>query len=315
MEIANPIYDVVFKYMMEDNKVAKLFLSTLTGMDIIDLEFMPQELIGFTEENPKNSLILTVYRLDFSARIRQKDGSEKVIIIELQKSKMFNESMRFRKYLGKQYMNEKLFKLSTSKKGRIVKTGIPIFSIYFLGDGIEGFEKYPVLHIDNRLRDRYSDEDLSLDDNFINSLYHEGIIVNISALKKKHRDELEILLGIFDQNNRTKNIHIMNIVEQELPEKFRPIIRRLQAAAQVKEVKEAMELEDDFTKEIMEYEERILKSDLERDQERKLKEDAIRDKYESIDLMLEHGIDAKVISKKLGMSLAEIEEIQKKKMK
>jgi len=128
MEIANPIYDVVFKYMMEDNKVAKLFLSTLTGMDIIDLEFMPQELIGFTEENPKNSLILTVYRLDFSARIRQKDGSEKVIIIELQKSKMFNESMRFRKYLGKQYMNEKLFKLSTSKKGRIIKTGIPIFS-------------------------------------------------------------------------------------------------------------------------------------------------------------------------------------------
>jgi len=179
-----------------------------------------------------------------------------------------------------------------------------------------------VLHIDNRLRDRYSDEDLSLDDNFINSLYHEGIIVNISALKKKHRDELEILLGIFDQNNRTKNIHIMNIVEQELPEKFRPIIRRLQAAAQVKEVKEAMELEDDFTKEIMEYEERILISDLgkaeaqrERDQERKLKEDAIKDKYETIDLMLEHGIDAKVISKKLGMSLAEIEEIQKKKMK
>ena len=44
MEIANPIYDVVFKYLMEDQKVAKIFLSTLTELDIVSLELMPQEL-------------------------------------------------------------------------------------------------------------------------------------------------------------------------------------------------------------------------------------------------------------------------------
>ncbi len=33
LEIANPIYDVVFKYLMEDNKVAKIFLSAVTGLD------------------------------------------------------------------------------------------------------------------------------------------------------------------------------------------------------------------------------------------------------------------------------------------
>ncbi|MBK9566218.1 MAG: hypothetical protein IPO37_13945 [Saprospiraceae bacterium] len=42
-------------------------------------------------------------------RIRQADGSEKVIIIEIQKSKFAHENMRFRKYLGKQYMNESFF--------------------------------------------------------------------------------------------------------------------------------------------------------------------------------------------------------------
>ncbi|MEZ4988613.1 MAG: hypothetical protein R2795_26935 [Saprospiraceae bacterium] len=35
MEIANPIYDVVFKYLMEDNRVAKLFLSAITGLEIV----------------------------------------------------------------------------------------------------------------------------------------------------------------------------------------------------------------------------------------------------------------------------------------
>ena len=321
MEIANPIYDVVFKYMLEDNKVAKLFLSTLTGMDIIDLELLPQEVIGASKEKPKLSLGLTIYRLDFSAKIHQKDGSEKVIIIELQKSKTYAESMRFRKYLGKQYMNDKLFKLMTNERGRKVKMGLPIFSIYFLGESIVGMENTPVIHIQNRLLDRYSGQSINIDDDFINSLYHEGIIVNISALKKKRRDELEILLSIFDQQNRTKNLHIMNILEQEIPEKFRPIIRRLQAAAQVKEVKEVMELEDDFAKELLEYEERLekaeiekKKAEIERDNERKLKEEERKLKEDAVWFMIEYGIDMQAISEKLGLTLSEIEDIQKRKM-
>jgi hypothetical protein len=321
MEIANPIYDVVFKYMLEDNKVAKLFLSTLTGMDIIDLELLPQEVIDSSKEKPKLSLGLTIYRLDFSAKIHQKDGSEKVIIIELQKSKTYAESMRFRKYLGKQYMNDKLFKLMTNERGRKVKMGLPIFSIYFLGESIVGMENTPVIHIQNRLLDRYSGQSINIDDDFINSLYHEGIIVNISALKKKRRDELEILLSIFDQQNRTKNIHVMNILEQEIPEKFRPIIRRLQAAAQVKEVKEVMELEDDFAKELLEYEERLQKAEIERDNERKLKEverklkeEERKLKEDAVWFMIEYGIDKQAISEKLGLSLSEIEDIQKRKM-
>ena len=43
MHIANPIYDVVFKYMLEDNKVAKLFLSAIIGEEIMEFEFSAQE--------------------------------------------------------------------------------------------------------------------------------------------------------------------------------------------------------------------------------------------------------------------------------
>jgi len=43
MIIANPIYDTVFKYMMEDNTVAKLLVSSIIGEDVVSLEPKPQE--------------------------------------------------------------------------------------------------------------------------------------------------------------------------------------------------------------------------------------------------------------------------------
>ncbi|MEZ4986314.1 MAG: hypothetical protein R2795_14955 [Saprospiraceae bacterium] len=58
---------------------------------------------------------------------------------------------------------------------------------------------------------------------------------NIPGIGKgKRRDELEALLSIFDQDNRTADHHIMNVSEIDFPEKFRSIIRRLQAAVQKK---------------------------------------------------------------------------------
>ncbi len=130
LEIANPIYDVVFKYLMEDNKVAKIFLSDVTGLDIISLEFLPQELVTEKKNTFATGLNLSIYRLDFSAKVREADGSEKVIIIEIQKSKFTDENVRFRKYLGKQYMNENFFHWIMEATGRKYKSGLPILPIY-----------------------------------------------------------------------------------------------------------------------------------------------------------------------------------------
>ncbi len=97
--IANPIYDVVFKYLMEDNKVAKLLLSAIIGCEILELTLTPQEIIGEfgqvakPKRKSKKTTIsateftnLTVYRLDFAAKIHTPEG-EKIIIIEIQKAK------------------------------------------------------------------------------------------------------------------------------------------------------------------------------------------------------------------------------------
>ena len=45
----------------------------------------------------------SVFRIDFAARLRMADGSEQLVIIEIQKAKFPTDILRFRKYLGTQY--------------------------------------------------------------------------------------------------------------------------------------------------------------------------------------------------------------------
>ena len=321
MKIANPIYDVVFKYLMEDSKVAKIFLSSLTSMNIVSLEFLPQELSGANKDTDR-TIPISIYRLDFAAKVKQKDGREKLIIIEVQKARSLSESMRFRKYLGKQYMNSEQYYIH-KEKGKETKIGLPILSIYLLGESLPFLEDHPVLYIKNKLVPRYAETALDIRQQpYLQSLYHEGIIVNISALKKRRRDELEILLSIFDQSNTSdnKNLHIMNVRVEDFPEKFRPIILRLQGAAKTDEVRNTMEVEDDFFNELKEYEERVQRAESQKEEAFRQKEEAFRQKEEAfrqkeklILLMLQNGFSKQVIAKQVGISIAEIDAIANKK--
>jgi hypothetical protein len=54
------------------------------------------------------------------------------------------------------------------------------------------------------------------------------------------------MLSVFDQSNITADWHILNVKEENLPEKFRPIIRRLKSAASNSAVKCQMKAEDEF---------------------------------------------------------------------
>ncbi|MFZ1751529.1 MAG: hypothetical protein WAU01_15125, partial [Saprospiraceae bacterium] len=88
-------------------------------------------------------------------------------------------------------------------------------------------------------------------------------------------------LSIFDQENRTNDMHILNIKEQDFPSQFHPIIRRLKKAVEVKEVRDVMDIEDDFVKEINEYESRVVKQTALFEEERRQKEEAQRKQEEA----------------------------------
>ncbi len=98
MQIANPIYDVVFKFLMEDQDSAILLLSTIINETIESLDLLPQENVLHLQARS-----LTVYRLDFSAKIKTVEGSYKQVLIKIQKAKLPSDIMRFRRYLGEQY--------------------------------------------------------------------------------------------------------------------------------------------------------------------------------------------------------------------
>ena len=255
VQIANPIYDVVFKYMMEDNLVARLLVSSIIGEQVVELEPRPQERTTEKtkkkrkkETNSGNESSYTVYRLDFSAKIKTPDGY-KLIIIELQKASVPDDLMRFRLYMGKQYSD-----VSNSIIGVDCKREpIQIYAIYFLGKDLE-MRDTPVLSVSPDVRDVATQEKVEGNNKFIEGLNHRGWIVQISCLKQRRRNELEMLLSVFDQENRTSDIHILNVCEDDFPEKYRPVIRRLKMAASSAEVKKQMEDEDEHVRYLQDIE-------------------------------------------------------------
>lgn len=263
VQIANPIYDAVFKYLMQDNKAAKLLLSAIIGREITALEFRP------TERHIPLGEQLLVVRMDFNARIRDEQGNEEMVIMELQKAKLPTDIMRFRRYLGEQYMDKDNV---IREPDTPYRKALPILSIYFLGHTLERV-KAPVLWVNRTYVDMATGEQIQEREEFVESLTHDSIIIQIPYLKGKRRTELERLLALFDQSNRTADSHFLYINEKELPKRYYPLIRRLQNALVDPSVRQTMDDEDDFIEDIKDFQRQIANSkQVMREQEKALQE-------------------------------------------
>ncbi len=252
MRVANPIYDVVFKYLLGDMRIAKLILSKILGEEIETLDLKP------TEFKKKIGLNLTVFRIDFSAKIRQADGGHRLVLIEIQKAKLPTDIMRFRKYLGGHYQDKNNVYQTASG---IKEKALPIICIYFLGHSLEHTES-PVVKVQRNYIDVTTQEELTNKEEFIESLTHDSYIIQIPHLKEKRRNNLEILLSIFDQSQQAPhNRHFLELDENVYPEEYRIVIRRLLKAAVEEDVCETMNLEDDILDELESLERAILKNE------------------------------------------------------
>jgi hypothetical protein len=236
MLIANPIYDSVFKYMMDDNKVAKLLLSAIIGKNIVKLDYRPTEV---RTEKP-----ITVLYIDFIAKIKDTSGEESLVIIEVQKAKIPSDIMRFRRYLGHQYINENNVSVVNELTEPYAKP-LPIISIYFLGYPLDHV-KAPVIKVERQYIDVTTGKIIKEKEEFIECLTHNSFVIQIPYLKNNRKTELLRVLSIFDQSNREMDFHILNVDENDFPEKYRPIIRRLQRANSEKQVRDDMTVEDTY---------------------------------------------------------------------
>ena len=267
MHIANPIYDVVFKYMLEDNKVAKLFLSAIIGETIAELDFSAQERTVEIQRRDKENPPLTVCHFDFSAKIETEAGF-KTVTIELQKAKLTSDLMRFRRYLGLQYQNS-----SNTYDGKAEKAR-QIYCIYFLDYGTD-LPARPVLKVNYKVEDAYTGDEFPASGEFVAGLHHRSWIVQIRELKKRRRNDLEKILSIFDQSNVTDVRHILDVDDETFPEEYRQIIRRLRKAMEDPKKRREMELEDDIIKELQDKE-RLIEENAKvlKEKDRVLKENA-----------------------------------------
>lgn len=226
---------------------------------------------------------ISLFRIDFSAKLVDETGKEELVLIELQKTWLATETLRFRQYLGAQYMNKENMPESDNPKG----FGLPIISIYILGHKV-GDLQHPVVYV----RRHYLDsEDQPIDkgvpDPFIESLTHDSIIVQIPYLKSHARNHLERILSVFDQDYRiAADEHLLNINEEGMGVEERLLVNRLVMAAASPEIRRDMQVEDEILSEIEARDTTIMLKDKEieqKDQEIELKEQEIEQKDQEIE--------------------------------
>ncbi len=274
MYIANPIYDTVFKYLLEDNALAKLLIGGILEEEILSLEFRPQE--RTSEIDRPGHRVLTVYRMDFAARVRNAAGVERQVLIELQKAKFPTDIIRFRRYLGEQYRDPDntqtvTLKTATGKPGeentRQVRHGVPLLTIYFLGHALEHTDS-PVIRVRRAITDLATGTPLAKPEPFIESLTHDSYIIQISQLHGRRRTEVEEMLQVFDQGRIHGDPHRLRIDEDEVPQRYQPILRRLQRAAAEPQIAEAMDVEDEVLEELQSLERELEQERAEKERER-----------------------------------------------
>ena len=259
MIIANPIYDTVFKYLLEDIEISKGLLSAIIDEKIIHLSVQPQETIYKTTAN---SLPLTVYRLDFKAIVEMKDGEQKKILIELQKTKRSADIMRFRRYLADNYQNEDSIVVGNEQKLQPLE----IVTIYFLGFKLENIET-PILKVSNCFYDVSKKKMLESKprEPFIDLLNHESYTIQIPRLPDDHQTDLENMLSVFNQNLITNDRHELNYINENLNPLAKKIVDRLNRAVADKELMTGLDIEDEiertYGREMNELNEQIVEKD------------------------------------------------------
>ena len=221
MLIANPIYDVVFKLLLEDNPVAKFLVGTIMGCEVLSLEPIA------TERTKMDIHGLTVYRMDFAGTIQVPNGGTRRVIIEMQKAKALSDVQRFREYLGREY----------------IKSEHPIVAIYFLGFNLQS--KSAAFTVDRTCRDLETGELFDDDDYWVHRLTHAAYFIQTLRIDSHTRTKLGMLLSVFAQENfvsRESQTLKAYLQEPECPE-MKALLAILQYAAADAETRRVMEEE------------------------------------------------------------------------
>ena len=263
MIIANPIYDTVFKRLMENRRIARFFVETLIGERVDEIAVVPQEYtykkiqtkrkrVKDKEEDVKEE-VFSIIRYDFVATICTAQGDHKKVLIEIQKSRKPTDLIRFRTYLGEQYKQTDMIEVKSGK----VEKALPIICIYLLGFKIPKINA-KAIKVNRTYTDIIKKKKIMQKSALIEALTHDGYFVQIPHIKGKPGSHLEKLLSVFEQNYFIDEKNIVKSYEHPIDnEIIREIIDILRHVAADPQEKRSLEAEWLAMKDEEEYEQAL----------------------------------------------------------
>lgn len=251
IQVANPIYDSVFKHLVEDERVARILLSALLKKRVVDVKTRKHEYTNTT----RNSI--SMFRIDFAAHVLQESGETKLVLIELQKTWVDAEVLRSRQYLGVQYQNAENIVKEDNDKGYAT----PMIAIYILGHRVGDITE-PVIYVRHKAYN-YDDVEVKegMPDAFVESLVHDSIIVQLPLLNRRMNNRLEKVLSVFDQSRQSASTRqIIDIDENAYADDadMMYLLHRLFSAAADAEMRQQMNVEDEYFSAIEERDTQIM---------------------------------------------------------
>ena len=302
IQIANPIYDSVFKYLMEDERIAKTLLSALLKKEVVALEMRRNEYTNGVRDN------ISMFRIDFGAHVKEPDGTIRLVLIELQKTWLETETLRFRQYLGAQYSNPENVPSENNKDGY----AIPMVAIYLLGHRV-GDINVPVLYVKHKAYD-YDGNVVTdgIPDPFVESLIHDSIIVQIPLLHGQVNNRLEKVLSVFDQSQKNgSDRHVLNVNDTPFDDDddMQYLLRRLLMAAANAQLRQEMNVEDEYFKALEDRDTALMMKDkklaeqAEQLEQNKSELEQNKAQLKTMALLLSNsGMSVEEIAKSVGMS-------------
>ena len=244
LSVTNPIYDAPFKYLMEDERIAKTILSALLKKNVVQVEMRPHE---YTNKNKDYQVAM--FRVDFAATVREEDANGNAkdhhVLVELQKTWIETETLRFRRYLGTHYSDENNMKVE-GKKG---KYALPMVAVYLLGHRVGNIEA-PIFYCNHKVLDYEGNEVTEgIPDPFVESLTHDSIIVQIPLLHELVNGRLKKVLSVFDQtftDPSDKQLIQLNEDDYQGDKDMEYILRKLTSATVDAELRKDMDVEDEY---------------------------------------------------------------------
>ena len=309
MKIINPLYDNAFKYLMENEQIAKIVLSIILDTQVIRFQSKPQE----------TTLIYTgethLSRFDFKAVISDENNEEKVILIELQKYRNPDPVIRFRQYLAQNYLKEETI---IDKNGIEQTVVLPIITIYILGFELKEFDTVAVKS-ENRLFDIINGKYLNVKSKFAELLTHPSYFLQAVEKKNKKGTRLEKFLSLFLEKFENEPANYFIEFDEKINENDADLIKItdfLNKATQNEELLRSLEFEKQTKKGFENYEQELEESKqqaeeaLKREEQAKKQAEQAKQKIiDSAKMMKTFGMPIQDIISATGLSVREIENL------